>query len=68
VFTQPTPLRLWMNDFEAELPAATEASLVVPRASVRAGINVITLEDTLGWITRWLAIRSLAIEPLCGSS
>jgi hypothetical protein len=67
-FTQPTLLRLWMNDFEAEPPAATEISLVIPRASVRAGINVLTLEDTLGWVMSSLAIRSLAIDPVCGSS
>jgi Dolichyl-phosphate-mannose-protein mannosyltransferase len=64
-FARPALLGLWMNDFEAYPPAATEISLVVPRASVRSGINIITIEDRMGWIMRMLAIRSLVIEPLC---
>lgn len=64
-FTRPALIALSMNGFEARPPAGSEVSVVVPRASVRAGLNVVTLEDTLGWVMRSLAIRSLEIEPVC---
>ena len=62
-----TPLEISINDFTAtQCLAAKRVSFVIPKRSVREGINVVTLaKRRSGAVEPRADVLSLAIEPIC---
>ena len=63
----PSLLAMSINEYSTtQCTPAARLSVVVPERSVRAGINVITLENLRSGTKDWKAdVASLTIEPLC---
>ncbi len=66
----PSLLALSVNDYSTtQCTPARQLSVVVPQRSVRAGINVITLENLRSGTKDWKAdVATLQIEPLCAAA
>ena len=65
-FSAPTLIAISTNGFAATQPVpAKQASFVVPRQFVKAGVNVLTLEDRLAMGGPSAHLATLAIDPVC---
>jgi hypothetical protein len=65
----PGLVRMSINDFTADpCDPAKQMTVLVPQRSVRAGVNVITLEKRFDTPDAKADVSSLAIEPVCGST
>ncbi len=65
-FSSLSLVGLSINDFKtAQRAPARRVSFLVPARSVRAGINVITLENLFGWMVSTTDVSSLVIDPAC---
>jgi hypothetical protein len=61
--TSPTPIRVRMNGFRfEEMTDGSSFELVVPREHVRAGVNVLSIEDPWRPMHRGVPVSVIAIE------
>ena len=65
-FANATLIEITMNGFVASQESVGDtATFVVPRSSVRAGPNLLDIEDLANVIAPTTNVRTLAIEPRC---